>query len=235
MPFEASAADEQAWNASALAALSELPLARVWTWPKPAIVLGRAQLGRLESVRAAAGPDIEIVVRSSGGGAVLAGPWMIGASVVLPPGHRLLGKSLVDAYHWLGQAYGEVLSRFGVPAELLAPERVAETNARVAGGPVDWACFGGLSPWELVDERGRKLVGLAQQRRRQGVLLVSGMLVRRPPWALLCRAMEATTDEQQLAARTTSVEVLSARPIGADAAQSMALALEDRVNAWLAG
>jgi lipoate-protein ligase A len=231
--FEVTAAGEQAWNAAALARGTRDPLARIWIWPKPAIVLGRGQLRHAEAVRLAAGGDIEVVVRGSGGGAVLTGPWMIGASIVLPVGHPLLGKGLVDAYRWLGQAYLRVLSDVGVPARLLAPQQVGGVDAEVAGGPLSWACFGGLSPWELVDASGRKIVGLAQQRRREAVLLVSGMLARTPPWALLCAAMQAPQDETRLAARTVSIEALSGRTVDAEALQGLAAALETQVSETL--
>jgi lipoate-protein ligase A len=232
--FEVTAAGEQAWNVAALAHGTREPLARIWIWPRPAIVLGRGQLRQLEAVRLAAGEDIEVVVRGSGGGAVLAGPWMIGASVVLPVGHPLLGKGLVDAYRWLGDAYLRVLTDFGVAAELLAPQQVAGVDAKIAGGPVSWACFGGLSPWEVVDASGRKIVGLAQQRRREAVLLVSGMLAQTPPWALLCAAMQAPQDEARLAARTVSLETLAGRTLDAAALQGLAAALEAQVSEALA-
>jgi lipoate-protein ligase A len=230
VPFEVSAAGEQAWNQAALAGRPVSACARIWVWPAPGIVLGRAQSKRLEAVRSAAGRGIEVIARGSGGGAVLTGPWMVGASVVLPPGHPLLGKTLTDAYRWLGEAYQRALSGFGVIADLLPPDRVARVDAAVAGGPVPWACFGGLSPWELVDADGRKLVGLAQQRRRDGVLLVSGALVRTPPWSLLCHAMHAGQDEIRLAARTTSIEALCTRPLETNTTQQVALALEAQVT-----
>ena len=40
----------------------------------------------------------------------------------------------------------------------------------------DVACFGGLSPYEVL-AGGRKVVGLSQARRRQGTLLQAGVLL----------------------------------------------------------
>ena len=42
--------------------------------------------------------------------------------------------------------------------------------------PADVACFGGLSPYEVL-AGGRKVVGLSQARRRQGTLLQAGVLM----------------------------------------------------------
>lgn len=226
MRFATTATGEQAWNSAALVEGGAALQARVWTWPHPAIVLGRAQYRQLEAVRAAAGPDVVVLARSSGGGAVLAGPWLIGSSVVLPIGHRLLGEGLIAAYRWLGQVHRKLLSGVGVSVELLAPDRVGQVSHRFPGGPVPWACFGGLSPWELVDSGGRKLVGLAQQRRRDAVLLVSGLLVATPPWELLCKALDTQADEERLAARTTSLEALIGHPFDARGVCEIAAELE---------
>ncbi|NLD67874.1 MAG: lipoate--protein ligase family protein [Limnobacter sp.] len=226
MRFATTAAGEQAWNAAALAADPAEPAFRVWTWPRPAIVLGRAQRKLLDEVRERAGTGIEVLARDSGGGAVLAGPWMVGASVVLPVGHRLLGANLIDAYRWLGEAYYAVVQEIGIAARLVRPDelqrgelriRESQRGQRSADGsrddlaprePVAWACYGSLSPWELVDADGRKLVGLAQQRRRNAVLLVSGLLAGAPEWPMLCRALGREADLGQLSAWTTSLEAL---------------------------
>jgi lipoate-protein ligase A len=67
-----------------------------------------------------------------------------------------------------------------------------------------WACFGGLSPWEVVVGQ-RKIVGLAQVRRRTGVLLASGTLISPPDWPLLCDALGSDpADAARLRACTTS-------------------------------
>lgn len=226
MRFVTAAAGEQAWNDAALAKGGEGPRACVWNWPQPAIVLGRAQCRLLEAVRTAVGSDIAVLARSSGGGAVLCGPWLIGSSVVLPIRHHLLGEGLISAYRWLGEVHSELLSGIGVSAELLAPDRVLQVSNRFADGPVQWACFGGLSPWELVDVEGRKLVGLAQQRRRDAVLLVSGLLLATPPWALLCQALGRQADEERLVSRTTSVEALLGRSFDAQALCELSTELE---------
>ncbi len=192
----ATIADEHAWCAAALAGAAEAGGARwrVWRYPAPEIVLGCSQRAQLAAVSARAGPGIAVSVRPSGGGAVLAGPWMVGASVVLAPGHPLAGGGLVESYRWLGELHAALLCANGVAAMALDPDA-----ARAAcTAPLRWACFGALSAWEVVDPAGAKLTGLAQQRRRTGIAFSAGTLVTRPDWALLCDALGAAEDASRL-------------------------------------
>jgi lipoate-protein ligase A len=79
---------------------------------------------------------------------------------------------------------------------------------------LDWACFAGLSPWEVV-AGGRKIAGLAQVRRRQGVLLVGGVLLDGPDWPLLCSVLRRPAAEAQgLAQCTTSWAQQGGPPVG---------------------
>ena len=165
---------------------------------------------------------VELLRRESGGGAVLTGPWLLGVSVVLPSAHPWLGGGLLESYRHFAQLHGSVLAKLGIAAQLLAPDRVVDVNERL-GPMADWACFGSLSPWELVDAQGRKLVGLAQRRRQTGVLLVAGTLIATPSWHLLCHAMGRAQDEAQLQRRTVSCEALAGRPL---AAQTLASAMQ---------
>jgi lipoate-protein ligase A len=225
------AAGEQAWNMAALAASPVVPDFRVWRWPRSAIVLGRSQRGLLGEVRERAGGEIEVLAREAGGGAVLVGPWMVGASVVLPIGHRLLGANLTDAYRWLGEAYLAALQGSGVQAALVEP--AALRSAPAPREPVGWACYGSLSPWELVDPASRKLVGLAQQRRRDAVLLVSGLLAGAPDWPLLCRALGREDDLERLVAWTSSIEALRGEALGEAVIAQLAGRLDAAIAAAL--
>ena len=53
----------------------------------------------------------------------------------------------------------------------------ARAGDEAAPGPAADACFGGLSPWEVL-AGGRKVVGLSQTRRRPGALLQAGIPLR---------------------------------------------------------
>jgi lipoate-protein ligase A len=193
------ACEEQVWNEQQLAQPVREPRWRLWNYREPAIVLGCSQRGLLAGAHDDSG--IELLLRSSGGGAVLAGPWMLGLSVVLPPDHALLGHGPVASYRWLGELLATTLRDARIDALALPPEVM---RLAAPAGALSWACFGGLSPWEVVTG-GRKIAGLAQVRRRHGVLLVGGVLLDAPDWPLLCAALrQPASDAAALAQRTTS-------------------------------
>jgi lipoate-protein ligase A len=123
-----------------------------------------------------------IYTRRSGGTAVLADRFLVNLDVALPAGHRLAPGDVTLAYRWLGEALAAGLTRLGVPATSLPPPAV-RAEAALRGGAfaiASVACFGGLSPYEVV-AGGRKVVGLSQIRRRQGSLLQAGLPLRWDP------------------------------------------------------
>ncbi len=205
MVTRAGVADELAWCAARLREGTARPRWRVWHYASTEIVLGCSQRTLLAPVAARAPAGVAVSVRSSGGGAVLAGQWMVGASIVLPNGHPLAGPTLAGSYRWLGETCVGLLREAGVDAHAIDPKR-GEATAAAGDAPVRWACFGGLSAWEVVDAAERKIVGLAQQRRRGGIAYSLGLLASRCDWALLCDAMGEPQDAQRLAARTVACE-----------------------------
>lgn len=216
---------EQRWNEAQLLQPPPCPVARLWHYDAPAVVLGCSQRRLLATVDDRC--ELPVLLRDAGGGAVLVGPWMLGLSVVLPAGHALVRGGAVPAYRWLGEALAGVLRRFGIAATALAPTALPASRT---DDPLAWACYGGLSPWEVVAQE-KKLVGLAQVRRRTGVLLVGGLLLAPPPWALLCRVLgRAEADARALAARTTSVQETAGRDVPV---QALAKAVEHALlQAW---
>jgi lipoate-protein ligase A len=195
-----TAAEEQAWNDRQLAAPVRAPTVALWTYPAPAVVLGRSQYKGVAVGRERHG--LPIVHRRTGGGAVLVGPGVLGVSVLLPPSHPLISAGLVPAYEWLGRAHARALQRLGVACEVVSPEVARGTAPEPT---VAWACFGALSPWEVVTRPGRrKLVGLAQRRSRDGVLMVCGTLVEDAPWDTLCHALGHSAEAAAVLQRVTS-------------------------------
>ena len=175
-------------------------------YPEPAVVLGRSQHALLPSLDAG---RYRIIERAAGGGAVLVGPWMLSASVVLPVGHRLLPEGAVaDSYRWFGELFVTALARHGVAAVSVPRERTWK-----APGDLAWACFAGMTPWE--DAVGaRKLVGFAQRRNRHGVLLAAGALLSAVPWERLCEAMRRPAGQaRELAATTIDAAQALGRPL----------------------
>ncbi len=178
IPRVVSRAEEQAWNGRQLLVPVTRPARQMWVYRKPAVVLGRAQHRTVCVEDVHRRIDVDVVERQSGGGAVLVGPWMLSASVVLPAAHPLVSKGVTSSYKWIGEAYASVLRQMGI-------------------------AVGSLSPWEVV-VAGRKILGLAQTRRRTGVLLVAGLLLDRPDWSLLCRAMGKPAQSADLLVEKTT-------------------------------
>lgn len=180
-------------------------------------MLGNAQRSLRDVIGQRVNGRAELLERHAGGGVVLTGPGMVSASIVLPHGHPLLCDSLIGSYRWLGQVHVAALAECGVPAFALPPHALPLANAMMDIGPVRWACFGGLSPWEVVDAGYRKVVGLAQRRQRSAVLLVAGTLVGATDWRLLCDVMGQPEDEAVLQRRTVSCEELAGRAVEPEA------------------
>ncbi len=233
------AAREQRWNERQLAEPVLHPRMKVWTYREGAIVLGRSQHALAD--RPAAGsmsdaaaddagrvpPDgpadseavrLPLVKRGAGGGAVLVGPWLLSASLLLPlDDPRMAMTSVADSYRWLGEAMVETLAELGVMARAVPPAERIPAPERLA-----WACFAGVAPWEVVVDDpatgvARKLVGFAQRRSRHGVLLALGVLVQPAPWRLLAQTLGhpvALADE--LATTTVDLASVSPRPVSND-------------------
>ena len=126
----------------------------------PAVVLGSTQPRSHVLARA----DLDVVRRRSGGGAVLVGPagplWV---EVVVPAGDPLWEADVGRAFWWLGEAWAAALADLG-------SEGAVHRGGLVVSRWSPMVCFAGLGPGE-VSVGGRKVVGMAQRRVRQGTLL----------------------------------------------------------------
>lgn len=177
---------------------------------KPAIVLGRSQHG-LQVV-----PVLPVRRRASGGGAVLAGPWMLRAAVRLPRDHALVRHGPGTLARWIGRIHLGWLQAHGL------------AGAHLHEGPTQehWACFAGRSAGEVL-VGGRKLTGIAQAWQRSSVLATAGTLVYPPPWDALCDALgRPAADAAELMDLTASLgECLEAAVDAAAWARSLKAAL----------
>jgi lipoate-protein ligase A len=130
----------------------------------PAVVLGSTQPDRVVDGDRAAAAGIAVARRRSGGGAVLVTPddpvWI---DVWLPIGHPLWRSDVGQAFHWLGEAWVDALTRSGITG--VTSRRQGYLSCTRWSSLV---CFGGVGTGEVVAEDGRKVVGLAQRRNRTG-------------------------------------------------------------------
>lgn len=180
-----SAGAEQAELSRLLGEPVTTPYTFFWTYEKLELTLGRSQRPTPELLARAERAGIRVTPRNSGGGAVMTGSWMLSASTLVPPDHRLARLSVPRSYAEVGSAWGRALALLGLESERVDPDNLAGKRKRFQNHGLDWVCFAGLSYGELTDTRNRKLVGLAQVRKKTGVAIVSGMLLERPDWETL--------------------------------------------------
>ena len=144
----------------------------------PALVLGSAQ------PETDAATTIDVVKRGTGGGAVLCEAGTLLIDLAVPAGHLLASEDVTEAYRPVGEAIQAALIGMGLDCRTVTVDEArAMDDARKAAARR--ACWAGLSPYELVLADGRKLVGLAQRRRRGAVLHQIASPVTTPPAAVV--------------------------------------------------
>lgn len=162
------------------AAMDGEPGALAVTFTDTTLVLGSAQPEESVDRAACAADGVRVLRRGSGGGAVLCDPALLEVDVALPAGHPLLVDDVSESYRFLGEAWRDALAELGVDGRLVAVDEArAATDVRRAAARV--ACYAGLSPYEVVDRDGAKLVGFCQRRRRGAALYQCGLACGRDP------------------------------------------------------
>ncbi len=143
----------------------------VWiaTIGRPALVLGSTQTPALVRTDVLAERGIDLVVRRSGGGAVLLTRASLWIDVILPRDDPLWDDDVNRSFRWLGEAWCEALAAVGVEATVHLGGLDRTPASRLV-------CFAGIGPGEVA-VGGRKAVGLSQRRTRtsarfQGVVSV---------------------------------------------------------------
>lgn len=204
---------EQQWNARQLLEPVRTPVMKVFGYRQGAVVLGRSQHRLADAPAAHTG--LPLVRRGAGGGAVLVGPWLLSASILLPlDDPRIARASIGDSYRWLGEAMVQALASLGVQARAVPPAEQIRAPAELS-----WACFAGVAPWEVVVDdpvtgAARKLVGFAQRRSRHGVLLALGVLMQPAPWRQLAEPLGQSAElADQLAASTVDLACVAGQPV----------------------
>ena len=179
------AAREQRWNEGQLAEPVLQPRMKVWTYREGAIVLGRSQHALADRPADGAGgssPEnladsdavrLPLVKRGAGGGAVLVGPWLLSASLLLPlDDPRMATTSVADSYRWLGEAMVETL--VDDPATGVARKLVGFAQRRSRHGVL--LALGVLvqpAPWRLLAQTLGHPVALADELAATTVDLAS--------------------------------------------------------------
>jgi len=215
-PDAALAADE---------ALLQAPGIRVWIPSRQAVVVGIGLQHRLSTIvdlQRCQADGVQVLQRRAGGGALLLDEHMLCGAIGLPIAN--VDRDVTESYRWLADL---LLSALEVPSARrveVAEARHDVATLRASHNPVSkcllTTCYGALSPHEIV-VGDRKLVGLAQVRRRDAALFQFGILLRdQAPLADYLLAGDRIRQQlrRQLQLRTVGLTAVTDRPASAVAA-----------------
>ncbi len=138
-----------------------LPTLRLYAWNPPCLSLGHAQpfadvdMARLKQ------RGWEVVRRATGGRAILHTDELT-YSVIAPANEPRVEGSVLESYNRLAQALLLAVQSLEIPVEM----NVGKANQNETPNPV---CFEVPSTYEIT-VNGKKLIGSAQARKREGVL-----------------------------------------------------------------
>ena len=231
LPFsDAPMGRQLALSEGMLAALDETdaPALRWYIPRQRALVLGNGQSTTIADPDALREQDATLYKRASGGTAVLADAALVSLDIALPHDHPLATSDVVRAYAWIGALWAEALRSLGAAdARALPTEEVRALPPLAKDDPLRLACYGLLSPWEVVvGAEPRKLVGLCQTRRRPGALYQTGVYLRLDAPAL------ANLLALDPASRATLSERLAHVAAGLDEASDSAQSASDIMAAF---
>jgi len=198
--------EQQRLHASLDAGVTE-PRLVTWHYDSPAVVLGRGQRPSAEQRENALRERVALVSRSSGGGAVMAGPWMLSLTMLVPSSHEIARASLPAGYRTIGEACCRALGRFNIGTVLARGTSTGGPKRPSRADVPEWACFATVSHGELLAAGDRKIVGISQVRRRDAIAICVGVLIDRPDWESLVRVWLGRDDPgavRQLEGRTAS-------------------------------
>lgn len=198
------------------------------------LVLGFSQKHSVLNAGALEAHPLPIYHRKAGGSAVLVGSFLLSLDVILPAGHPLILADVVESYRWFGEAWTAALQNLGIETRSVPLAEAHEQRAllRQPGTAqreaiLRRACFGSLSPYEVVAGQGqRKVVGLDMVRRRMGSLLQAGVLLH---WetGTLAQVLGHTPEEQAILR-----EGLRERAMGLDSLAGRSISAQEVIAAF---
>ena len=211
-----------AWNMAVDEAILEhagrgevLPTLRLYAWDPPCLSLGHAQpFADVDTTRLAA-HGWEVVRRVTGGRAILHTDELT-YSITGPADEPTLAGDVLSSYNRLAGALLAAIQNLSLPVEM-------KEGKVDASGQINPVCFEVPSTYEIT-VKGKKLIGSAQARRREGVLQHGSL----PLTGDLTRIVQALVfpDEtareraaERLLARATTVESVLGRVVALETAQ----------------
>lgn len=168
------------------------PAVRFYGWRPAAVSLGRSQTEADVDLDAARAWGLDVVRRTTGGGAILHNEAEVTYAVVLPLGHPGLPRDITGSFAFLSEGVVRALRHLGLPAEIESvPDNTRETLCYVRKQGTN------------VMVRGRKISGGAQRRTDKAILQHGTVIVERDE-ARMARLFR--TPDAQIRERVTSLE-----------------------------
>lgn len=152
------------------------PTLRLYTWHEPALTIGYFQeISEELDWAACQSRKVSVVRRITGGRAVLHGRDITYSVVAGPHSPIFASQTLRGTFLIISHAFISALSRLGLKAESASGgvESSSRSLKSASGGPL---CFASPSWYEITCE-GRKVIGSAQRRWREGFLQQGSVLL----------------------------------------------------------
>lgn len=224
-----------AWNMAADEAILEhiyrgesKPTLRLYAWNPPCLSLGYAQSFKDVDITRLNSRGWEVVRRMTGGRAILHTDELT-YSVTGSADEPILAGGVLESYNRLSKALLHAVRKLSLPVEV---KENADAPATKKQNPV---CFEVPSTYEIT-VNGRKLIGSAQARKKEGVLQ-HGSLPLTGDLTRICDALVFETEtarenaKERLLARATTVEsVLGAEVSWSRAAETFVQGFETELN-----
>ena len=226
-----------AWNMAVDEAILEhiirgesLPTLRLYAWDPACLSLGHSQQFTDVDTARLKERGWEVVRRATGGRAILHTDELT-YSVIGTSEEPLLAGGVLESYNRIAQALLFAVKKLGLAVEL----KEGKNNESTAPNPV---CFEVPSTYEIT-VGGRKLIGSAQARKKEGVLQ-HGSLPLTGDLTRICQALVFESESarenaaQRLLSRATTVEsALGQAVVWETAAESFIHAFESQLGLCL--
>jgi lipoate-protein ligase A len=186
-----------------------LPTLRLYAWQPPCLSLGQAQPFTDVDVQRLNARGWEVVRRPTGGRAILHTDELT-YSIIAPIEEPRVAGSLLESYNRLARGLLKAVKALGLPVEI--KEDFHSTSEKP--NPV---CFEVPSAYEIT-VHGKKLIGSAQARRKEGVLQhgslpLTGDLARITEVLSFADEFARRDAAERLLARATTVQSILGREV----------------------
>lgn len=206
-----------------------LPTLRLYAWTPACLSLGHAQPFSDVDVTRLKARGWEVVRRPTGGRAILHTDELT-YSVIAPNDEPRVEGSVLESYNRLAQALLLAVKRLNIPVEM--KEHAGHASSVTQPNPV---CFEVPSTYEIT-VNGKKLIGSAQARKKQGVLQ-HGSLPLTGDLSRICQVLAFENESarenaaKRLLERAATVESALGREVGWEsAAQAFVGAFEAQLG-----